>query len=116
MSPRILPTSPKQFSLIEEHGLSQQTGLLYHGWDESRTQAWADKVTGTSHVFWSRGMGWYLMALVDTLPCYSKDDPNRAILLAILNRTAAAIVRYQDKSNRTLGSGPRQGGSAAQLL
>ncbi|MEA2260910.1 MAG: unsaturated rhamnogalacturonyl hydrolase [Acidobacteriaceae bacterium] len=87
----------KQFSLIEEHARSQQTGLLYHGWDESRKQAWANKVTGTSHVFWARGMGWYMMALVDTLPYYSKDDPNRATLLAILNRTAAAAVRYQDK-------------------
>jgi unsaturated rhamnogalacturonyl hydrolase len=87
----------KQFSLIEEHARSQQIGLLYRGWDESRKQAWADKVTGTSHVFCARGMGWYMMALVDTLPYYSKDDPNRATLLAILNRTAAAVVRYQDK-------------------
>jgi unsaturated rhamnogalacturonyl hydrolase len=87
----------KQFSLIDEHARSQQTGLLYHGWDESRKQAWADKVTGTSHIFWARGMGWYMMALVDTLPYYSNDDPGRATLLAILNRTAAALVRYQDQ-------------------
>jgi unsaturated rhamnogalacturonyl hydrolase len=89
----------KQFSLMEEHARSQQTGLLYHGWDESRKQAWADKVTGTSHIFWARGMGWYMMALVDSLPYYPRDDPNRATLLAILNRTAAAVVRYQDKQN-----------------
>ena len=87
----------KQFSLIDERARSQQTGLLYHRWDESRKQSWADKVTGTSHVLWARGMGWYMMALVDTLPYYPKDDANRAILLAILNRTAAAVVRYQDK-------------------
>ncbi len=87
----------KQFSLIEEHARSPKTGLLYHGWDESRKQAWADKATGTSHIFWARGMGWYLMALVDTLPYYPKDDPGRATLLTILNRTAAAVVRYQDK-------------------
>jgi unsaturated rhamnogalacturonyl hydrolase len=87
----------KQFSLIEGHVRSQQTGLLYHGWDESRKQAWADKDTGTSHIAWARGMGWYMMALVDSLPYYPKDDPSRATLLAILNRTAAAAVRYQDK-------------------
>ncbi|HEY3989786.1 MAG TPA: glycoside hydrolase family 88 protein [Acidobacteriaceae bacterium] len=86
----------KQFSLME-HARSQQTGLLYHGWDESRKQAWADKVTGTSDIFWARGMGWYMMALVDTLPYFPKSDPNRATLLAILNRTVAAVVRYQDK-------------------
>jgi unsaturated rhamnogalacturonyl hydrolase len=87
----------KQFSLIDDHARSWQTGLLYHGWDELRKQAWADKETGTSHIFWARGMGWYMMALVDTLPYLPKDDPNRATLLAILNRTAATIIRYQDK-------------------
>jgi unsaturated rhamnogalacturonyl hydrolase len=87
----------KQFLLMEEHARSQQTGLLYHAWDESRKQAWADRASGTSHILWARGMGWYLMALVDTLPYFPKDDPNRAVLLAILNRNAAAVIRYQDK-------------------
>jgi unsaturated rhamnogalacturonyl hydrolase len=87
----------KQFALIEQHTRSPKTGLLYHGWDESRKQPWADKATGTSHIFWARGMGWYMMALVDTLPYYTKNDPGRATLIAILNRTAAAVVRYQDK-------------------
>ena len=87
----------KQFSLIEEHTRSKETGLLYHAWDESRNQVWADKTTGTSHIFWAAGMGWYMMALVDTLSSFPKDDPNRATLLAILNRTANAVIRYQDK-------------------
>jgi unsaturated rhamnogalacturonyl hydrolase len=87
----------KQFSLIEEHTRSPKSGLLYHAWDESRKQAWASKTTGTSQIFWARAMGWYMMALVDTLPYYPKDDPGRAKLLAILNRTAAAVVRYQDQ-------------------
>jgi unsaturated rhamnogalacturonyl hydrolase len=87
----------KQFSLIEQRSRSPKTGLLYHAWDESRKQAWADKSTGTSHIFWARGMGWYMMALVDTLQYYPKDDPGRAKLLAILGRTAAAVVHYQDK-------------------
>jgi len=88
----------KQFSLIEEHTRSPKTGLLYHAWDESRKQAWADRVTGASHIAWARGMGWYMMALVDSLSYYPKNDPGRATLLAILNRTAAAVVRYQDKN------------------
>jgi len=87
----------RQFSLVEEHTRSPKTGLLYHAWDESKKQPWADKETGTSHVFWARAMGWYMMALVDSLAYYPKDDPGRATLLAILNRTAAAIVPYQDK-------------------
>lgn len=87
----------KQFSLIEQHNRSPKTGLLYHAWDESRKQPWADKTTGTSHIFWARGMGWYMMALVDSLQYYPKNDPGRARLLTILGRTAAAVVHYQDK-------------------
>lgn len=87
----------KQFSLMEQHTRSPKTGLLYHAWDESRKQGWADKSAGTSQIFWARGMGWYIMALVDTLPYYPNDDPGRATLLAILNRAAAAVVHVQDK-------------------
>src|SRR6185312_6221382 len=85
-----------QFVLIEEHARDPKTGLLYHAWDESRQQKWADKTTGTSPNFWSRAMGWYAMALVDTLPYFPKDHPGRAQLTAILGRLADAIVKYQD--------------------
>ena len=86
----------RQFVLIEQHTRDAKTGLLYHGWDESKQQGWANPTTGTSANFWARGMGWYMMALVDTLPYFPEGDPGREQLLAILQRTAAAIVRYQD--------------------
>ena len=86
----------RQFVLIDQHARDAKTGLLYHGWDETKQQPWANPETGDSPSFWARGMGWYLMALVDTLPWYSEHDPGRAELLAILERTAAAVVRYQD--------------------
>ncbi len=41
-------------------------------------------------------MGWYLMALVDTLPYYPPHDPGRETLLTILRSEASAVVRYQD--------------------
>lgn len=87
----------QQFVLIEEHVRDSKTGLLYQGWDKTKQQPWSDRVSGHSPTFWARGMGWYMMALVDTLPYYPADDPGRATLLAILNRTAAAVVRYQDQ-------------------
>jgi unsaturated rhamnogalacturonyl hydrolase len=88
----------KQFVLMEEHARDPKTGLLYHGWNETRQQRWANKDTGASPSFWARGMGWYMMALVDTLPYYQENDPGRAKLLAILQRLAAAITKYQDKN------------------
>ena len=86
----------RQFALIERHARDRRTGLLYHGWDETRQQSWANAKTGDSASFWARGMGWYMMALVDALPYYPANDPGRAALLEFLNRTAAAVVRYQD--------------------
>lgn len=86
----------RQFMLIDQHARDAKTGLLYHGWDESKEEFWADKTTGVSANFWGRAMGWYMMALVDTLPWYPENDLGRTELLAILQDTAAAVVRVQD--------------------
>jgi len=88
-----------QFALVAEHMRDPKTGLLYHGWDESKEQRWADKKTGVSPEIWGRAMGWYMMALVDTLDYYPADDAGRKQLLAILDKEAAALVRVQDAKN-----------------
>ena len=82
---------------METHARDAKTGLLYHGWDESKQQKWANKETGLSPHVWGRAMGWYAMALVDMLDSFPKNHPRRAELVAILNREAAAIAQYQDK-------------------
>jgi len=87
----------RQFVLIEQHARDPKTGLLYHGWDSSKQERWANKQTGDSSEFWARAMGWYMMALVDTLDYYPESDPGRAKLIAILKREAAAIARIQDR-------------------
>jgi unsaturated rhamnogalacturonyl hydrolase len=86
----------KQFVLMERHSRDAKTGLLYHGWDESREQRWADKTTGRSPNIWGRAMGWYAMALVDTLDHFPTEHPQRGELNAILNRLAAAVAKYQE--------------------
>ena len=88
-----------QFVWMEKHALDPKTGLLYHGWDESKEQRWANKTTGQSPHFWGRAMGWYAMGLVDTLDSFPRDNPRRAELIAILNREAAAIEKVQDKTS-----------------
>jgi unsaturated rhamnogalacturonyl hydrolase len=88
-----------QFVLLDQHARDPKTGLLYHGWDESKQERWADKQTGLSSQFWARAMGWHMMALVDTLSYYPKDDPGRKQLIALLERDAEAVARFQDKDS-----------------
>lgn len=88
-----------QFALIEEHARDAKTGLIYHGWDESKQQRWANKQTGVSPEFWGRAMGWYMMALVDTLSYYPDDDPGKQQLIGYLQRDAATVVKYQDRKS-----------------
>ncbi|WP_460907120.1 glycoside hydrolase family 88 protein [Spirosoma areae] len=85
-----------QFVWMEKHARDEKTGLLYHAWDESRAQRWANKQTGKSPNFWSRAMGWYVMALVDVLDYMPPSYPRRGELVSILQRTAPALVKYQD--------------------
>ncbi len=85
-----------QFVWMEKHARDEKTGLLYHGWDESRQQKWADPETGRSPAFWGRAMGWYAMGLVETLDFVPLEHPRRGELVAILQRLAAAIAKVQD--------------------
>ncbi|MBD8488563.1 glycoside hydrolase family 88 protein [Echinicola sp. CAU 1574] len=75
--------------------------LLYHGWDESREQAWADKETGLSANFWSRSIGWYLMAVMDVLDFLPADHPEREQLIQIANDVAIGVRDFQDSETGT---------------
>src|SRR5580658_9654865 len=88
-----------QFALMDEHARDPHTGLLHHGWDESKEERWANRQTGLSSQFWARGMGWHMMALVDTLDYLPENDPARAELIALLKRDADAILRFQDSAS-----------------
>jgi len=105
----------KQLLLMDVHMRDVHTGLLRHGWDESKKMPWADPKTGLSPEVWGRAMGWYAMALVDTLDWFPKDHPEHAELVAALNRTAAAIVHYQDKKTGLWWQVMDQGGRAGNF-
>jgi unsaturated rhamnogalacturonyl hydrolase len=85
-----------QFLLIEKHAKDPKTGLYYHGWDESKTQKWADLSTGTSLSFWGRSMGWFLMALVDVLDYFPQDHPQRKELIRVFSDLSASILNFRD--------------------
>ncbi|WDF48614.1 glycoside hydrolase family 88 protein [Chryseobacterium sp. KACC 21268] len=86
-----------QFDLIQKNLLDKKTGLLYHAWDESKEQAWANKETGLSPNFWGRAMGWYGMAMVDVLDFLPIDHPGRAKIIGYLKSYTDAIIKVQDQ-------------------
>lgn len=89
----------KQFEVIQLKATDPKTGLLYHGWDESKQMPWANKETGNSPNFWSRSLGWYVMALVDVLDYMPKDHPKRKELIKYLNNASEAILKFQDSKS-----------------
>lgn len=103
----------KQFVLIHKHTYDPETGLNYHGWDESKQQKWADPITGCSPNFWGRAMGWYAMALVDVLDFLPFDHPGRPRIIEILNQVAKGIEKYQDPKTglwyQVMDQGSREG-------
>jgi unsaturated rhamnogalacturonyl hydrolase len=94
-------TVVEQVLLIADHVRDTATGLLYHAWDDSaagQKASWADPTTGRSPIIWGRAMGWYAMALVDTLGDLPPSQSNRSDMLAILAGLAAGLKNTQDKT------------------
>jgi unsaturated rhamnogalacturonyl hydrolase len=102
-----------QILTIAAHARDPGTGLLYHAWDESKRQKWADSHTGCSPHFWGRALGWYAMALVDVLDHLPEEHAQRAPIVAILRTTMDAVVQVQDADSglwyQVLDQGDRPG-------
>jgi len=52
--------------------------------DDFRQQKWANPQTGVSPNFWSRSIGWYMMAMVDVLEFLPANHPKRPEIIKIL--------------------------------
>lgn len=93
--------------------VDEETGLLYHAWDESREQKWADPETGHSPHFWSRAMGWYMMAIVDVLDYFPQNHPKRDSIISVFQFTAEALLKVRDEKTglwyQVLDIGDREG-------
>jgi len=89
-----------QFENVRKYLYDENKHLYYHAWNESRDVFWADKKTGLSPNFWTRAIGWYLMALADI---YEKlpnqeviyKDTIRALWIEAIN----GVLLWQDKES-----------------
>ncbi|HXI84595.1 MAG TPA: glycoside hydrolase family 88 protein [Verrucomicrobiae bacterium] len=106
----------KQIRLVAAHTYDNKSGLFYHGWDETKEQAWADKTTGTSSNFWGRAIGWYAMALVDVLDDFPRDHPARPEIIATLKKLCEGVVKHQDPESGLWWQVLDQGGRPGNYL
>jgi len=88
-----------QLSLLWQHCRHSSTGLLVHGYDSTRTAIWADPITGSSPIVWSRSQGWYFMSLIDTLEIlHGTDDSElRRLVHSYFIKLADAVAGAADK-------------------
>lgn len=89
----------RQFDLIDAGTTvdrDRTNGLPVHGFDVSKNAIWADAITGAAPHVWGRSVGWYIMALVDTLDYFPENHDGRARLVGYLESVADAVVTAQD--------------------
>jgi len=94
--PSLFNEAMQHIRLIEEHNRDTHTGLLYHGWDESGNNVWANEESGTSPEFWSRGIGWYMMALLECIDYIPLESANRKEVGPLFSQLAKTVAKYQD--------------------
>lgn len=85
-----------QFLNVYDKLRDPKTGLYYHGYDYSRKAFWCDKVTGLSRNFWLRALGWYAMALIDTIsvmPDTMAEEKSK--LSSIYKELIDSMLKYQ---------------------
>jgi unsaturated rhamnogalacturonyl hydrolase len=88
----------RQIHLTERNLRDSVTGLYYHGWDESKSQRWANPKTGRSPNFWGRSIGWFAMALTDVLEIFPGDHPRRTDLERIFKDLARSILAHREQA------------------
>ncbi|KAK2616214.1 hypothetical protein QQS21_000846 [Conoideocrella luteorostrata] len=86
-----------QYTLLNNHTLDLESGLMVHGWAEITDKApWADPATGRAPHVWGRAVGWYFMSLIETLQVFPKFHPGYVKLMHIYTGLASALKKAQD--------------------
>ena len=110
--PALFDDVANQILTMDKYGYSEETGLYHHAYDESKSQKWADPATGLSTNYWGRSIGWYAMALVDVLDFLPEDHPKRNDIIAVAQKLAKGIARYQSPEGvwyQVVDQGTREG-------
>jgi unsaturated rhamnogalacturonyl hydrolase len=92
-------TAVDQTIIMYNRNYNKTTHLINHAFDyDKKTYPWANPSTGVSYEVWARGMGWYMLDLIEVLKYVPHSHPKYAQLVTILNNLALGIKNYQDAS------------------
>lgn len=89
--PAAFDDAVQQFRLQRRRLQAEETGLFRHNWRESPDSF-------IQSAFWSRGNGWVLTAIVDTLDYLPDDHDGRALLEDTFREVSTALLAYQDRT------------------
>lgn len=99
--------------MLAAHNRDATTGLFYQGYNEDRSESWANPQTGCSRSFMGRATGWYVMALADLLDIVPREHAGYGELLNVFTELMAAVFRVQDPASgawwQVLDQGGREG-------
>lgn len=96
-----LADSMSQFANVDTLMKDPEMGLYYHGYDETKSMFWANPKTGCSASLWTRSIGWFAMALADTIEILGEDHPKERAALALqLQKLLDNLLKYQDPKSK----------------
>ena len=89
----------RQFFNVEALLKDSKTGLYYHAYDSSRKMFWCDKETGLCENFWLRALGWFSMAMLDSLTLLEdKESKDYKHLLKMFSEFIKSVIDFQSES------------------
>lgn len=84
------------FNLAAKRCFDPATGLYRHAWDASHKMFWCDPANGQSKHCWGRALGWYTMALVETLPSIPEGTEGRDEMIGTLQHIVETLPAFAD--------------------
>ncbi|HEY6144033.1 MAG TPA: glycoside hydrolase family 88 protein [Flavobacterium sp.] len=87
-----------QTMTLYSHVYNASNKLVYHAWNYDKNTNWSNATTGVSSQVWSRGMGWYMMALVDILEYLPKTHARYTEMKTALQNLCEGLKNYQDSN------------------
>ena len=89
-----------QAVIMFENMYDKNSGLMFHAWDESKKEEWADNITGLSSEVWGRALGWYVYALLEIIDHVPSEHPKRNRLIEIEKHLLENLIRYRESENK----------------